>query len=144
LESELEGLLHISELAERKVTNPEEVVAVNEKVVVKIIKVDPEARKIGLSLKEVTEEDLMAREEELERMRAEDAAAKAAQAAAEAAAEAAQAGEGAEPAQAPAPAPEVAPDSPESPPAEPGDPPSLADPVPPADETPAGDAPAAP
>jgi len=105
LESELEGLLHISELAERKVTNPEEVVAVGEKVVVKIIKVDPEARKIGLSLKEVTEEDLIARDEELERMRAEDAAEKAAQAAAEAAAQAAQEGEGTSSVADPRPAP---------------------------------------
>ena len=52
LEESLEGLLHISELAEQKVGSAEEVVNTGDKVLVKIIRVDPEARKIGLSLKE--------------------------------------------------------------------------------------------
>ncbi|MEM7235462.1 MAG: 30S ribosomal protein S1, partial [Planctomycetota bacterium] len=51
LENALEGLLHISELAEKKVESPEEVVKVGDNVAVKVIKVDPENRKIGLSLK---------------------------------------------------------------------------------------------
>ncbi|MBI4583491.1 MAG: 30S ribosomal protein S1 [Planctomycetes bacterium] len=63
LEDDLEGLLHISELSNRKVGSPEEVVKVGDTVHVKVIKVDPENRKIGLSLKEVREEDLIAREE---------------------------------------------------------------------------------
>ncbi|MCZ6792269.1 MAG: 30S ribosomal protein S1, partial [Planctomycetota bacterium] len=53
LESELEGLLHISELSEKKVNSPEEVVKVNDRVAVRVIKIDPENRKIGLSLKDV-------------------------------------------------------------------------------------------
>jgi small subunit ribosomal protein S1 len=53
LEDDLEGLLHISELANRKVATPEEVVKVGDEVAVKIIKIDPEQRKIGLSLKDV-------------------------------------------------------------------------------------------
>ena len=53
LEPELEGLLHISELADHKVTSPEDVIKVGEKLVVKIIRVDSDDRKIGLSLKEV-------------------------------------------------------------------------------------------
>ncbi len=53
LDDELEGLLHISELADRKVATPEEVVKVGETVVVKVIKVDVDQRKIGLSLKGV-------------------------------------------------------------------------------------------
>ena len=53
LEENLEGLLHISELAEQKVGSAEEIVNTGDKVSVKIIRVDPEARKIGLSLKEV-------------------------------------------------------------------------------------------
>jgi small subunit ribosomal protein S1 len=57
LEENLEGLLHISELAERKVATPEEVVKVDQQVVVKIIKVDPEQRKIGLSLKDVDDDE---------------------------------------------------------------------------------------
>ncbi len=53
LEDDLEGLLHISELANRKVASPEEVVRVGDEVAVKVIKIDPEQRKIGLSLKDV-------------------------------------------------------------------------------------------
>ena len=51
LEDDLEGLLHISELATHKVENPEEVVKVGEDIEVKILRVDPEERKIGLSRK---------------------------------------------------------------------------------------------
>ena len=51
LEEELEGLLHISELADHKVENPQDVVTVDEEVDVKILRVDIDDRKIGLSLK---------------------------------------------------------------------------------------------
>ena len=51
LEAELEGLLHISELADHKVENPQDVVKPNDEVDVKILRVDMEDRKIGLSLK---------------------------------------------------------------------------------------------
>ncbi len=50
LEPGLEGLLHISELADHKVDNPEEVVKVGQRVEVRIIKIDPDERKIGLTL----------------------------------------------------------------------------------------------
>ncbi len=53
LEDGLEGLLHISELADHKVENPEEVVKVGEKIEVKILRVDIDERKIGLSRKRV-------------------------------------------------------------------------------------------
>jgi small subunit ribosomal protein S1 len=53
LEPDLEGLLHISELADHKVDKPQDVVNVGDEVEVKILKVDPEARKIGLSLRRV-------------------------------------------------------------------------------------------
>jgi small subunit ribosomal protein S1 len=53
LENGLEGLLHISELADHKVENPEEVVKVGEEIEVKILRVDAEERKIGLSRKRV-------------------------------------------------------------------------------------------
>ncbi len=55
LEKDLEGLLHISELSETKVENPEEVVSVGDLVKVKVIKVHPDERKIGLTLLEVIE-----------------------------------------------------------------------------------------
>ena len=51
LEDELEGLLHISELADHKVDDPHDVVSMGQEVEVKILRVDNEERKIGLSLK---------------------------------------------------------------------------------------------
>ncbi len=54
LEPGLEGLLHISELADHKVESPEEVVKVGDEVEVKILRVDPGDRKIGLSRKRLT------------------------------------------------------------------------------------------
>lgn len=51
LEDGLEGLLHISELADKKVENPQDVVKPGEEVNVKILRVDLDDRKIGLSLK---------------------------------------------------------------------------------------------
>jgi len=53
LENGLEGLLHISELADHKVENPEDVVKVGEEIEVKVLRVDPDERKIGLSRKRV-------------------------------------------------------------------------------------------
>ncbi|HYF13453.1 MAG TPA: 30S ribosomal protein S1 [Phycisphaerales bacterium] len=51
LESDLEGLLHISELADHKVENPQDVVKPGDEIDVKILRVDKADRKIGLSLK---------------------------------------------------------------------------------------------
>ncbi len=53
LEPELEGLLHVSELADHKVDKPQDVVSLGEEVEVKILKVETDARKIGLSLRRV-------------------------------------------------------------------------------------------
>ncbi len=53
LEDGLEGLLHISELADHKVDDPEEVVKVGDPIEVKILRVDTDERKIGLSRKRV-------------------------------------------------------------------------------------------
>jgi len=68
LEDGLEGLLHISELADHKVDDPEEVVKVGDKIEVKILRVDPEDRKIGLSRKRVE----WAQEEQAEAQAAEE------------------------------------------------------------------------
>ncbi|MCA9285099.1 MAG: 30S ribosomal protein S1 [Phycisphaerales bacterium] len=51
LEDGLEGLLHISELSDQKVENPLDVVKPGQDVEVKILRVDTDERKIGLSLK---------------------------------------------------------------------------------------------
>ena len=78
LEPGLEGLLHISELADHKVESPEDVVKVGDEIEVKVLRVDAADRKIGLSRRgggPSTEEE----------MAALAAAADAAQAAAEAA-----------------------------------------------------------
>ena len=56
LEEGLEGLLHISELAEHKIENPEEVVKVGDTIEIKVLRVDSAERKIGLSRKRTTEE----------------------------------------------------------------------------------------
>jgi len=67
LEEDLEGLLHVSELADHKVENPQDVVKAGEEVDVKILRVDINDRKIGLSLKRAqwgsVEEERAAREE---------------------------------------------------------------------------------
>ena len=59
LENGLEGLLHISELADHKVENAEELVKVGDQIEVKVLRVDAGERKIGLSKKRVdwAEED---------------------------------------------------------------------------------------
>jgi len=53
LEPGLEGLLHISELADHKIDKPQDVVKTGQEIEVKILRVDSEARKIGLSLRRV-------------------------------------------------------------------------------------------
>jgi small subunit ribosomal protein S1 len=46
-------LLHISELADHKVENPEDIVKVGDELEVKILRVDTDERKIGLSRRRV-------------------------------------------------------------------------------------------
>src|SRR5438105_9277470 len=53
----VEGLVHISELAQHHVENPREVVAQGQPVNVKIIEVDGERRRLSLSLKRVEDTD---------------------------------------------------------------------------------------
>ena len=53
----VEGLVHISELAQHHVENPREVVSQGQPVNVKIIEVDGERRRLSLSLKRVEDTD---------------------------------------------------------------------------------------
>ena len=53
LEDGLEGLLHISELSDDKVENAEDFVKVGDPLEVKVLRVDTDERKIGLSKKQV-------------------------------------------------------------------------------------------
>ena len=54
----IEGLVHISELAERHVEIPEQVVQVGDELLVKVIDIDLERRRISLSLKQANEGSL--------------------------------------------------------------------------------------
>ncbi|HEY8728984.1 MAG TPA: 30S ribosomal protein S1 [Acidothermaceae bacterium] len=55
VEEGIEGLVHISELAERHVEIPEQVVQVGDDIFVKVIDIDLERRRISLSLKQANE-----------------------------------------------------------------------------------------
>ena len=60
VEEGIEGLVHISELAERHVEIPEQVVQIGDAVMVKIIDIDLERRRISLSLKQANETEVAA------------------------------------------------------------------------------------
>ena len=51
LEDDIEGLIHISELAEQRIEKPEDIVSIGEELNLKVIHLDPTERRIGLSLK---------------------------------------------------------------------------------------------
>jgi small subunit ribosomal protein S1 len=55
LEDGIEGLIHVSELSDQRVRHPSEVVKEGDKVTLRVIRVEPEKRRIGLSLKRVTD-----------------------------------------------------------------------------------------
>jgi small subunit ribosomal protein S1 len=55
VEDGIEGLVHISELSERHVEIPEQVVQVNDSIMVKVIDIDLDRRRISLSLKQANE-----------------------------------------------------------------------------------------
>jgi small subunit ribosomal protein S1 len=57
LEPGLEGLVHISELADHNVESPEEVVKLGDEIEVRILRVDPAERKVGLSCKQPSRTD---------------------------------------------------------------------------------------
>jgi small subunit ribosomal protein S1 len=50
---DMEGLIHISELSDRRIEHPKEVLAEGDTVTLRIIKIDKSRRRIGLSLREV-------------------------------------------------------------------------------------------
>lgn len=51
--NEIEGLIHVSELADYRVEHPRDVVAVGDVLTLRVVKIDPERRRLGLSLKRV-------------------------------------------------------------------------------------------
>ena len=52
VEDSIEGLIHISELSARMISHPREVVREGDDVRVKILRIEPERRRLGLSLKQ--------------------------------------------------------------------------------------------
>ncbi len=62
VEDGIEGLVHISELAERHVELPEQVVNVGDEIFVKVIDIDLERRRISLSLKQANDESVASSE----------------------------------------------------------------------------------
>ena len=52
----IDGLLHVSDIAWSRVSNPEDVLSVGQKLDVKILKIDPESRRISLGLKQLQPE----------------------------------------------------------------------------------------
>jgi len=53
LEGDIEGLIHISELSENRVEHPKEVLKEGEVKTLRVIRIDPENHRIGLSLRKV-------------------------------------------------------------------------------------------
>ena len=51
LDNMIEGLVHISEMSEKFIKNPSDIVSVGDVVKVKVIKIDKERQKVGLSMK---------------------------------------------------------------------------------------------
>src|SRR6201746_1532082 len=62
----IEGLVHISELAERHVEIPEQVVQVGDEILVKVIDIDLDRRRISLSLKQANETTAAAESEDFD------------------------------------------------------------------------------
>ncbi len=54
----IEGLIHVSELSDKRVNHPKEVVKEGETYQLRVIKIDSAKRRLGLSLKRVNDEDL--------------------------------------------------------------------------------------
>ena len=52
LENGVEGLIHVSEISEDRIQKPEEALSVGDKVTCKVISIDADDRKIGLSMRE--------------------------------------------------------------------------------------------
>ncbi|MBI4928327.1 MAG: S1 RNA-binding domain-containing protein [Anaerolineae bacterium] len=53
LDKDLEGLIHISEISERRIEHPKEVLKEGDSVTLRIIKIDPVNHRVGLSLRRV-------------------------------------------------------------------------------------------
>lgn len=55
IEDGIEGLIHVSELAEERIQHPKQVVEEGEELILRIIRIDPQRRRMGLSLRRALE-----------------------------------------------------------------------------------------
>jgi small subunit ribosomal protein S1 len=56
MDDSIEGLIHISELADYRINHPKEIVQEGDVVQVRVIRIDPQRRRIGLSLRRASED----------------------------------------------------------------------------------------
>jgi small subunit ribosomal protein S1 len=56
MDDSIEGLIHISEMADYRINHPKEIVQEGDVVQVRVIRIDPQHRRIGLSLRQASEE----------------------------------------------------------------------------------------
>ena len=56
IDGDVEGLVHISELSHRRIQHPKEIVQEGDDLTLKILRIEPERRRLGLSLKQAVEE----------------------------------------------------------------------------------------
>lgn len=56
IDDSIEGLIHISELANHRIGHPKEVVREGDEVAVRIIRIDPQRHRVGLSLRQASDD----------------------------------------------------------------------------------------
>jgi len=56
MDDAIEGLIHISEMADHRINHPKEIVQEGDEVQVRVIRIDPQHRRIGLSLRQASED----------------------------------------------------------------------------------------
>jgi len=56
VEGSVEGLIHISELTDRMINHPREVIREGDAVKLKVLRIEAERRRLGLSLRQAEEE----------------------------------------------------------------------------------------
>lgn len=75
LDDEINGLIHVSEIAEQEIGEPGEVLKVGDKVEAKIIAIDPDDHRVGLSIKALKESPAKAKKAKKEKAEEEAEAA---------------------------------------------------------------------
>ncbi len=74
IDDRIEGLIHISEITDKNITHPRQVISEGQKVKVRIIHIDPERRRMGLSMKEIEgQEDWDTHQKETDKPKKESA-----------------------------------------------------------------------